>query len=135
MDRALIAVALVVVALAAARLLERRREEVPTIIRRGEVPTQVVLSDVGLAGPGVVVFTEASCRSCRSVLEELMATIDTCPVVEVEHGAMKAVHERHGIDTVPTIVVAAADGSVVVGWTGRTDPVEVAAAAAQLGGV
>lgn len=136
MERLVIAGALVVVALIVAWVLERRRDDTPFSVRRGEVPTRVRPSDVGLAdGPAIVVFTEASCQSCQSAIRLVRGPAGAeFPVADVEYGQDTALHQKFGIDTVPTTVVVDADGVVVGGWTGKVDPGELAAALAAVKG-
>lgn len=134
MERLLIAAVLVIVAVVIAVVLERRRTDVPFTVLRGSVPTRVRPQDVGLeAGPAIVVFTEASCNSCQAAIRLVRGPAGAdLPVVDVEYGESKQLHDRFGIDTVPTTVVVGDDGVVSAGWTGKVDPGDLAVALADV---
>ena len=135
MERLLIALVLVAVAVGVAFLLERRRSAAPpTRTERSELPVQADLAASGLsAGPAIVVFTEETCRSCAGALALLKGPAGAgLPVAEVPFGAMREVHRQHSIDTVPTALVVAADGTVVDGWVGQPDMRELALALAEV---
>lgn len=134
MDRLLIAVVLIAVAVTIAFVFERRRTDTPFSARRGAVPTRVRPVDVGLDdAPAIVVFTEASCQSCQAAIQLVRGPAGAdFPVADVEYGADRALHDRYGIDTVPTTVAVHRDGNVAGGWTGKVDPAELTQALAEI---
>jgi len=112
--RVLIAVALVVVALVIAYVLERRRPAPPTQ-PTWAVPGQLDRNDFD--GPGVpwlvAVFTSATCTTCAGVIAKALPLAnDDVVVQEVEVQARKDLHDRYSIDAVPTLVVADSLGVV-----------------------
>jgi protein-disulfide isomerase len=112
--RLLIALAILVVAVAIAWLLQRRSHGAP--VRAGfTVPAQLDRDDFDRADAPwlVAVFTSATCDSCKTTWERArMNRNDTVAVVQVERSADRPLHDRYGIDAVPTIVIADADGVV-----------------------
>lgn len=133
-ERALIALVLAVVALGVAAIIQRRqRTDAPT---RGSyaVPAQLDRSD--FARPDapwlVVVFTSATCDVCAGVWERAQPLASTSvAVTEVEYGNATAMHERYGIEAVPTTLVADADGVVVSSWIGPVTATDLWAGVAE----
>lgn len=134
MERLAIAAILIVVAIAVASLVQRRRSASATALPRSELPPAVDLEGVGVSkGPALVVFTEATCRTCQAALAVVRGPAGAgLPVAEVSFGIERELHRRHGIDTVPTTVVTDADGRVVDGWVGSVDLSGLASALAQV---
>jgi hypothetical protein len=135
MERLLVAAVLVVVAVVVAIVIDRRqRRDAPTQ-PQFRVPAQVDRSD--FARPEapwlVAVFTSATCDSCRGTFEK--ATVLGCDqvvVAEAEVGARKDLHDRYGIDAVPTLVVADADGVVRASFIGPPTATDLWAAVAEV---
>ncbi|WP_419916221.1 TlpA family protein disulfide reductase [Candidatus Poriferisodalis sp.] len=134
MERLAIAAVLIVVAIAIATLAQRRCSASATAVPRSELPPAVDLVAVGIPeGPALVVFTEETCRTCQAALAVVRGPAGAgLPVAEVPFGVERELHRQHGIDTVPTTVVADADGRVVDGWVGSVDLSGLAAALAQV---
>jgi hypothetical protein len=81
----------------------------------------------------VAVFTSATCDSCRSVWDKARHLEAAAVVVqELEVGARKDLHERYGIDAVPTTVVADAEGVVRESFLGPVTATDLWAAVAEL---
>lgn len=101
-------------AVLAAQFLKGRKTEPPTQTP-WTVPTQLDRHD--FAQPEspwlVVAFTSATCDACEStaVKCEVLAS-DFVSVQIVEYQENKSLHTRYGIDAVPTVVMADADGVV-----------------------
>jgi hypothetical protein len=121
---ALIVVVVVAGAAALSLLMQRRRPDPPTSPRMA-VPQQLDRSD--FADPDtpwlMVVFGSATCASCRdawSIIERL--DVPSVSVQRLDFPAERAIHERYQIDSVPTIVLADADG--VVRWSALGVPNE-----------
>jgi hypothetical protein len=133
-ERPLIAVAVVVVALVVAWLLQRRRPEAPTG-GRWSVPGQLDRGD--FAEPGapwlVAVFTSATCEACAATVAKASALASpSVAVAEVELGAEPELHRRYAIDAVPLLVVADAEGVVRASFVGPPSATDLWAAVAEL---
>lgn len=136
MERLAIAAVLVVIALALAFVVQRRRSTAAGPLADATVPASVDLASLGIdAGPVIVVFTEETCRTCAAAIAAVRGPAGAgVPVAEVPFASERDLHRDHRIDTVPTTVVTDADGQVVDGWIGRVDAGELTAALAQVVG-
>ncbi len=136
MERLAIAAVLVVIALAVAFVAQRRRGAAASGVPHSSVPASVDLGSLDIdTGPAIVVFTEETCRTCAAAIAVVRGPAGAgLPVTEVPFADERELHRRHGIDTVPTTVVADLDGQVVDGWIGRVDMSGLAAALAQVRG-
>jgi thioredoxin-like negative regulator of GroEL len=134
MERLVIAAVLIAVAIAVATLVQRRRGASAAAVPRSELPPVVDLVAAGISqGPALVVFTEETCRTCQAALAVVRGPAGAAlPVAEVAFGVERELHRQHGIDTVPTTVVADVDGRVIDGWVGSVDLSGLAAALAQV---
>ena len=133
MERLLIAAALVMVAVAIAFLLERRRPAPPTQARWA-VPTQLDRADFrGGDHPWlVVVFTSSTCESCgRATAKAAVLASPQVAYQEVSYQSDKALHERYAIDAVPCIVVADEAGVVRASFIGVPTATDLWAAVAE----
>ncbi|MDP8954793.1 MAG: glutaredoxin [Actinomycetota bacterium] len=114
MDRLIVAAVVVALAVMVAVALDRRRPDAPTQAR-WTVPSQLDRAD--FARPEapwlVALFTSATCDSCAQVVAKAgpLESPDVA-VQEVEFAARADLHRRYGIDAVPCIVVADAEGVV-----------------------
>jgi hypothetical protein len=112
----------------------RRRPDAP--VRTGfTVPQQLDRQDFDRPDAPwlVAVFTSATCDSCRSVWDKARHLEAAAVVVqELEVGARKDLHERYGIDAVPTTVVADAEGVVRESFLGPVTATDLWAAVAEL---
>ena len=134
--RLLIAAAIVAVAVAVAYAMRRRRADAPTQATRA-VPSQLDRTDFERPDAEwlVAVFTSATCDTCADVLAAARTLIDTAgdvAVVDVEYQALPPLHERYGIEAVPLLVIADAEGVVrasVFGPVGAADLARAFAAA------
>ena len=134
MDRLLLVVVLVVAAVVVALVLGRRRPDAPTQ-PSWQVPSQLDRSDV--AHPerpwAVVVFSSATCDACAgtaakaSHLESDQVAVDVISFQE-----RRDLHERYGIDAVPLVLVADADGVVHASFVGEPTATDLWATVAEL---
>ncbi|MGH9282223.1 MAG: thioredoxin domain-containing protein [Acidimicrobiales bacterium] len=133
MERLLIAAVLVVVAVVAARLVDRRRPAAPTQ-PRWEAPSQLDRDDFdGGAQPWlVVVFTSATCDSCKDATAkaEVLASAEVA-FQEVAWQDGKDLHDRYAVDVVPTTVMADAEGVVRASFVGPATATDLWAALAE----
>jgi hypothetical protein len=133
-ERVVVALVLVVIAVIVAVVLDRRSPDAPTQAM-WTVPQQLDRADFGGAGlPWLVaVFTSATCDSCRGTFAK--ATVLACDEVaveEVEVTSRKDLHDRYGIDAVPTLVVADAEGVVRASFVGPPTATDLWAAVAEV---
>lgn len=107
--------ALLLVGAAVLAYLLRRRDAGEPVKTSWVVPSWVDRAD--FAAPAtpwlVAVFTSATCRSCQDTVAKALplAGVDVA-VEEVEVGAHPELHERYGIEAVPTVVIVDAEGAV-----------------------
>ena len=134
MERVVLALVLVAVAVAVAVVIERRKPAPPTQPRRWEVPTQLDRDDFDGRSHAwlVAVFTSSTCESCEKVLPkaEVLASPDVF-VTEVPYQSRKDLHTRYGVDVVPTLVVADAEGVVRKSFIGVPTATDLWAAVAE----
>jgi hypothetical protein len=134
MDRVLIAAAVVAAATVLAVVVQRRRPDAPTQAK-WKVPAQLDRADFDRpAVPWLVaVFSSATCDSCAAVMgKSAVLASDDVAVQEVEVKARADLHKRYGIEAVPTVVVADADGVVVASFVGPPSATDLWAAVAEV---
>lgn len=134
MDRLLLALALVAVAVAASRLLTRRPKDAPTQPRFA-VPTQLDRAD--FAAPDkpwlAVVFTSDACDSCATVVPKVEVLASSEVAVDVvPYQRAKALHQRYAVDVVPLILVADGAGEVKASFIGTPSATDLWAAVAEV---
>ena len=134
MERVIVAGVLVAVAVVVALLLERRRPDAPTA-PRWSVPSQLDRADFTRPeAPWLVaVFTSATCQTCAGTASKaaVLACSDVA-VDEVEVGRRGDLHDRYGVDAVPTLVVADGQGVVRASFVGQPTATDLWAAVAEL---
>lgn len=134
MDRVVVALLIVVVVAVVAVVVRRRRTPDAPTQRRYTIPTQLDRHDFGRPEAPwiVVVFTSATCEVCHGVTSKAMVLdSNDVAVVEVEYGAARSLHERYAIDSVPTVVIADADGVAVATFVGPMTATDLWAAIAE----
>jgi len=137
MDRLLIALALVVVAVAIAAVLQRRKPA-PPAGQTWNVPVQLDRADFDRPSAEwlVAVFTSATCDACAEVWSKTMH-LDTGPdgpvvVQQLEAKAEAELHRRYGIDAVPLVLMVDTDGVVRRHFLGPVVTADLWAALAEL---
>lgn len=131
----MLVLAVVVVAVAAALLAQRRRPDAPANPVEHVAPGQLDRADfVDPTSPWLVaVFTSSTCDTCSSVWERVVPLgSDAVATMEVEVGAHAELHGRYHITAVPTTVVADADGVVVRSYIGPVTATHLWGALAEL---
>jgi hypothetical protein len=133
-ERAHIAIALAGAALAVAALIQRRqRPDAP--VRTGyAVPEQLDRADFPRPDAPwlVAVFTSATCGTCAGVWERAQPLeSEAVAVAELELVAAKSLHQRYGIEAVPTTVVVDAAGVVHRSFLGPVTATDLWAAVAE----
>ena len=134
MDRAVLAVIVILAALAVAAVAQRRKTDAPVRTGTG-VPDQLDRND--FANPDapwlVAVFTDASCATCvkavtvASALESAAVSVET-----IERTESLALHDRYRIDSVPTTCVVDTEGVVRASFLGPPKAADLWAAVAEL---
>ncbi len=133
MERLLVAGVLLVGAVALALVLRRRQPDEP-VRTSWAVPTWLDRADFASpAAPWLVaVFTSATCRSCQDTLDKAQPLAGAeVAVDEIEVGARPDLHERYGIEAVPTVVIADAEGAVRGSFIGPPTTAELWARVAE----
>ncbi len=125
-------VAVIVVVFAAAGLiallLRRRRPAAPTQPTMYPVPVQLDRADfVRPDAPFLVaLFTSMTCDGCARVANK--ARVLEAPDVayqEISFQAERDLHERYGVEAVPLVVIAGADGVVAKAFVGEVTAVDL----------
>ncbi|GAC1316353.1 MAG: hypothetical protein NVSMB12_13020 [Acidimicrobiales bacterium] len=133
MERVVIAAGLVVVAAVVAAILNRRRPEPPTQDRVA-VPAQLDRSDFPRPDAPwlLAVWTSATCDSCsRATAKAALLESPHVAYAEIPWQEQRALHERYGIDTVPLIVLADAEGVVQISFVGTPNFTDLVGAVAE----
>lgn len=113
-ERALIAVVLVLAAVAVATIVQRRRPQ-PSAAPTFHVPDRVDRSDFDRPDVPwlVAAFTSSTCDTCAGVMQKAMALeSDAVAVQELEVKARSDLHQRYGVDAVPLLIVVDSAGTV-----------------------
>lgn len=133
-ERVVIALALAGLALGVAAIL-RRRQRTDAPVRTGyAVPAQLDRADFPRSeAPWLVaVFTSATCDTCAGVWERARhLESGAVAVVELEHVAERALHERYAIEAVPTTLIVDAAGVVQRSFLGPVTATDLWAAVAE----
>lgn len=134
MERVVVALVLIAVAVVVAIVLERRKPAPPTQPKQWDAPVQLDRDDFeGRDRPWLVaVFTSETCDSCAKVLPKAaVLASDDVAVTEVPYQSRKDLHQRYGVEAVPTLVVADPDGVVRKSFIGVPTATDLWAAVAE----
>lgn len=121
---------LVVIAIAGvlAMVLRRRSPAAPTQPRSWPVPKQLDRNDfIRPDAPWLVVlFTSESCDGCGRVIDKArVIESSTVAYQQVSYQADKALHERYGVEAVPMVLVADAEGVVAKSFVGEVTAIDL----------
>jgi len=112
--KVLVVLGVVLVAAVVARVAKNRKPQAPTQPKMA-IPTQIDRNDFPMADVPwlVIAFSSATCSTCIDVVAkcEALATSQVA-VVNVSYPERKDLHDRYGIDAVPTVIVVDTDGVV-----------------------
>jgi hypothetical protein len=133
MQQIFFVVAAMVVAIAVASVLKRRKTDAPT--QAGfEIPIQVDRNDFEQPHTPwlVAVFTSATCHTCADVATkaEVLSSSEVA-VQRIDYTLNPALHKRYRIDAVPLLVIADGDGVVHKGFVGPLKAQDLWAAMAE----
>lgn len=136
MDRVALALALAVVVVAVAVVFQRRRGPEPAAPPPSfEAPPELVRTDFDRPeAPWLVaVFTSSTCSTCADVWSKAaLLESDQVAVQEVEATRDRDLHRRYGIEAVPIVAIAGADGEVRASFAGPVSSTHLWAALAEL---
>ena len=126
---------LILAAVVVAKVVEKRRPRVTSSTKTYAVPKLLDRNDFEHpAAPWLVAaFTSATCSSCDRVRRVIapLASPDVV-VADIEIGAQPELHERYGIEAVPTVVVADEVGEVRASFLGVPTAADLWASVAEL---
>jgi hypothetical protein len=131
-ERVVIAASLVLVAVAVAVVLNRRRPQAPTQ-GRAPVPAQLDRSDFpGADKPWLlVVWTSRTCDSCAAATAKAkLLESPAVGYVEVPWQDRRDLHDRYGIEDVPLLVLADHEGVVRASFVGTPEFADLVGAVA-----
>lgn len=136
MPRELVVVVLVVVAAAVAAVLRRRTATPAAPVRTGG-PAPGQLDRADFARPGaewlVVLFSSDTCLSCEGAWEKVaILESDAVAVERVSFQGDRDRHERYGVEAVPLVLVADAEGVVRATFLGPPSAADLWASLAEL---
>jgi hypothetical protein len=131
-----IGVALLLIAVCAAWVLERRRGATAAPIRETyPVPRQLYRRDFPHPeSPWLVaLFSSRTCDSCASMREKVLALASSeVAVCDIEFSESRELHERYAISGVPMVLVADAEGVVRQSFVGPVSATDLSASVAQV---
>jgi hypothetical protein len=130
-----VALSIAVVVSVVAILLRRRRSTDAPTQKTWNVPSQVDPVDLGIGEAEwmIAVFTSGTCHVCADVAAKAEALSSRKVAVrEIEYGADRALHDKYGIDAVPTLVVCDREGVVRHSTLGPVTATDLWAAVARV---
>lgn len=133
--RVVIGVVLVVMAIAVAFVIERRRRPSAPVRDAYPVPRQLHRADFPRPDAPwlVALFSSSTCDSCAAMRERVLALEhDDVAVVDVEFAAARDLHERYAISGVPMVLIADADGVVRESFVGPATDADLTSALERL---
>lgn len=119
MERLIIALTVVACAAVIAEVLRRRRVADPPTQAHQDLPSQLDRADFEGARWLVAVFTSDTCSSCADVKRkaEVLSSSDVT-VQNVSFQTRQDLHQRYGIDAVPSLLIADSEGVVHASFVG-----------------
>lgn len=122
MDKLLIASAIMAAGVLVAAVLRRRTDRTPVRGTSWVVPAQLDRRDFTAPDVAtlVVVFSSDTCDSCAATWAKVgPLASDTVAVQQVSFQEHRRLHDRYGIDAVPTVVVTDHAGAVTASYIGE----------------
>jgi thioredoxin-related protein len=133
--RLLLAAAIVILAVLVAQWVQGRRKTDPPTQPRRHIPAQIDRTDFADRDHpwAVLIFTSEMCTMCASVSEKaLVLRSEQVTVQKISFEERVDLHQRYQIDSVPTLVIADAQGEVRYGIVGPVSATDVWAAMARV---
>ena len=135
MERLIIATTFIAFAIGIALVMQRRKPDAPTQPRSWTVPAQVDRDDFARPAADwlVALFSSATCDSCAGVKRKV-ALLESGVVAthDLDAVADKEIHDRYGIDAVPTLIIADRAGIVCASFIGPVTAADLWATMADL---
>lgn len=134
MERVVVVAVIAVVAVVLAAALRRRTPEAPAPTGH-HVPPQLHRPDFVRPDAEwlVVTFTSSTCDACAAVWDKVsVLESDAVATANVEFRERRDLHDRYGIDGVPTTVIADVEGVVRASFLGPATATDLWAAVAEL---
>jgi hypothetical protein len=134
MLQVVIAAVVVVVAIALGLVLRSRQAVAMPTQPSLDVPAQLDRSDFpdATAPWMVAVFSSASCHACDDVIRKAQVLESSqVSVIEVEFTQHRTLHHKYGIESVPLVAIADAQGVVRRGFAGPVSATDLWAAVAE----
>ena len=123
------------IAVGVAAYLRRRDADAPQQGPSYDVPVQLDRQDFDRPDAPwlVAVFSSSTCLACKGTWEkaELLSS-DVVAVQQLDSIEQKDTHTRYGVDAVPMVVIADADGAVQRSFIGEPTATDLWAAVAEL---
>lgn len=135
MDQLLIGVGIAVMVGASAIFVRSRRGTDRPTQREFSVPSQIDRSDFGSPHEEwlVIVFTSSTCPVCADVSAKVEALTSRSVATRiVDFATDRDIHERYGVDAVPMVLIADAQGEVLRHVLGPISATDLWAAVASL---
>jgi Thioredoxin len=129
-----VVVVLVALGVLVSEFVKKRKPEPPTQKQWG-VPEQLDRADFVRPDSDwlIVAFTSDTCDSCATVVPKVQVLESAAVATAVlPYQDNKVIHERYGIDAVPTVVIADAQGVVRSNFVGPASAADLWAAIAEL---
>ncbi len=128
MDRVVFVVLVFAVAGLVALAARRRRPEPPTQPVRYPVPRQLDRADFVRPDAAflVALFTSSTCDNCARVAAKAQV-VETGDVAyqEISYQTDRSMHERYGVEAVPLLLIADADGVVARSFVGEVTAIDL----------
>lgn len=134
LERVVIALMVLLVAVAVALVVERRRrDEVSPLRDPYPIPRQLTRSDFPRPDAAwlVALFSSTTCDGCTAMAAKLVALESPAvATVDVSFQAQRVIHERYEISGVPMVLMADAEGVVHRAFLGAVSATDLWAALA-----
>jgi hypothetical protein len=132
-ERLILAVALLAAAVAVAAVVRRRTAPTAPIRTGSTVPHQLDRADFDRPDAPwlVAAFSSRTCLSCAGTWEKVaLLESDQVAVQDVAWQERRDLHDRYGVESVPVVLVADAEGTVVRSFVGPPSAADLWAAVA-----
>lgn len=123
-----IAIVVVLAGIGVAVVIRRNDSQHMAQGKKWSVPAQLEPSDFGSPNVDrlVVVFSSETCDACAETLRRANALVShDVALADISYQSHKELHDRYGIDAVPTLVITDRDGVVLRSFVGPPSEAEL----------